>query len=78
MAHSDQDPPSGQEILIEAYRLGDTVKVSAIDPDTGTEVFVVGPAKARLKDLERLALQKLMKKLNPAASSERPRRGKLV
>ena len=78
MAHSDHNSQPGKEFLIEAYQLGDMVKVSAIDPDTGTEVFVVGPAKARFKDLERLALKKLMKRLKPAASAPAPKRGKLI
>ena len=79
MTHSKENAEqTDTEFLIEAYRLGDMVKVSAIDPDTGTEVFVVGPAKASLRDLERLALQKLMKKLRPAPATGMPKRGRLA
>ncbi len=39
------------------------MKVSAICPETGTEVSVVGPVNASRSDLQNLALRKLQKKL---------------
>ena len=51
------DPP--REVYFEFTVIGHSVKVSAIDATTGTEVSVMGPATAAQADLQRLALQKL-------------------
>ena len=53
----------GREVYFEFTAIGSTVKVSAIDGLTGTEVTVMGPASAAKSDLERLALQKLKARL---------------
>ena len=45
--------------IIEFYRLGGSVKVSAIDPVTLREACIVGDAKANPKDLAKLAIRKL-------------------
>ncbi len=47
------------EYLIEFHRIGVSVKVSAIDPVTNTEVSIVGPATAGREELSRVAVQKL-------------------
>jgi hypothetical protein len=52
-----------REIFFEFTRLGGSVKVAAIDGDTGIEVVVVGPVSAAPSDLERLALAKLKARL---------------
>jgi hypothetical protein len=57
------DPPEGREIYFEFTGIGRTMKVSAIDAATGTEVSIVGPATASQADLQRLALQKLQARL---------------
>lgn len=44
---------------LEFYPLGNAVKVSAIDPVTGTEVSIVGAATASQEQLSKLAIQKL-------------------
>jgi hypothetical protein len=49
----------GREILIEIVILGGFAKVSAIDPVTGTEVSLMGPANASRASLEAAALNKL-------------------
>ena len=40
------------------------MKVSALDPETGIEVSIVGAAKATKQELERVAIQKLEYVLN--------------
>jgi hypothetical protein len=52
-----------REVFFEFTRLGGSVKVAAIDGDTGIEVAVVGPATAAPSDLERLAVAKLKARL---------------
>ncbi len=55
------------EVLFEFRRIGTSVKVSAIDADSGTEVSIVGPASASQLHLRRVALQKLQFVLNKGA-----------
>ncbi len=51
---------SGREgYLIEFQRIGQTVKVSAIDPASGIEVAIVGPSGAGEEALKRVAVRKL-------------------
>jgi len=55
----------GNEILVEFVALGNSVKVTAIDPATGLEAVVVGPANAprnALADAARRKLDYLKKK----------------
>jgi len=52
-----------REVYFEFIAIGPTVKVTAIDSLTGTEVVVMGPASAAKADLEQLALQKLKARL---------------
>ena len=48
-----------QDIIIEFWRIGNSVKVSAMDPATLTEVSIVGPADAGEETLKRNVLRKL-------------------
>ena len=50
---------SGDDILIEMYRLGNSVKVTAVDCKTGTEVTIVGSPSAGEEMLKRNAVNKL-------------------
>ncbi|MBL8552390.1 MAG: hypothetical protein JNJ73_20540 [Hyphomonadaceae bacterium] len=70
---------SGREILIETARLGDVMKVSALDPETGLEACAIGPPHARA-DLETLALGKLKRLLGAqqGRAGPPPRPGKVV
>lgn len=52
-----------REIYFEFYSLGNSVKVSAIDADTGVEVSITGPRTASQSELQRIALQKLERAL---------------
>ncbi|BBE70951.1 DUF6898 family protein [Oharaeibacter diazotrophicus] len=55
--------PRADEIYFEHTVIGRQVKVAAIDGATGTEVSIVGPASAAPRDLEALALRKLLVRL---------------
>jgi hypothetical protein len=47
------------QVLFEFRRVGDTVKVSALDPVSNTEVSIVGPWAAGQHTLKLQALRKL-------------------
>ncbi len=47
------------EVLLEFTRIGNSVKVAAVDPVTTVEVSIVGPASAPRLRLERAAVRKL-------------------
>ena len=51
--------PENTEVLLEFHRIGGSVKVSAVDPATGTEVSIIGPATAGEAELRRAAINKL-------------------
>ena len=57
--------PSGQErtIYFEHTAIGGSVKVVAIDSETAIEVSIVGPVSATKADLERVALRKLLARI---------------
>lgn len=48
-----------KQVLFEFIRMGQAVKVNAIDPETGIEVSMVGDPKAGTETLKRLATRKL-------------------
>ncbi|MEH6526860.1 MAG: hypothetical protein V7723_12375 [Sneathiella sp.] len=52
------------EYIVEFHQHGSSVKVSAIDPQTLTEVSLVGPSSAGQEELSRAAVQKLLFVLN--------------
>ncbi len=64
-----------QHYLIEFVPVGSSVKVSAVDPATGTEVAVVGPATASEADLTRAAVRKLEYVLRKNVMDARARKG---
>ena len=47
------------EVLFEFYRIGNSVRVVAIDPVTNTEITMVGAAGCGEETLKRLAARKL-------------------
>lgn len=51
--------PRPEDLIIEFVPVGNSVKVSVFDPNTMTEVSIVGPRSASRNDLEQTALQKL-------------------
>jgi len=56
---ADQGRVGLKQVLFEFVRVGEIVKVNAIDPVTGIEVSMVGAAKAGADTLKRLATRKL-------------------
>ncbi len=62
MTGAEEGTPAGG-VYFEFTPIGASVKVTAIDAATGTEISVVGPARAAQADLQRLALQKLKARL---------------
>ncbi|MBP2294592.1 DUF6898 family protein [Azospirillum rugosum] len=64
----------GGEVLFEFQRVGSYMKVVAIDPTTGTEVSVAGPATGSTELLKRTALSKLQFVLNRGAAAKGPGR----
>ena len=50
---------NAREALIEFTQVGNCVKVSAVDPQTLTEVSIVGPTSASREQLTRTVVKKL-------------------
>ncbi|MDP6692377.1 MAG: hypothetical protein QF384_23005 [Alphaproteobacteria bacterium] len=50
---------TGRSYLVEFQAIGNSVKVSALDPVTLVEVSIVGPATASEAELSALAVRKL-------------------
>ena len=48
-----------RDIIFELVRVGHAIKVSAVDPATGTEVSIVGDPAVGESALKRLAMRKL-------------------
>lgn len=59
----DRDAPRGGEFYIEYRLIGAQQRADAIDPVTGIEVTVFGPANVPRDDLGRLAVRKLQRRL---------------
>jgi hypothetical protein len=50
---------SGREIYVEFVILGNSLKATAIDPETGLEATVIGPANAAQSTMAQAARRKL-------------------
>lgn len=61
-----------EDVIIEFHAVGDSVRVSAMDPATLTEVVLVGPASAGEAALTRAVVNKLRYRLDRMAQT-RPR-----
>ena len=59
-----------REALFEFHRVGAYMKVTALDPDTGIEVSIVGPANAAEYTLRSNALRKLDAALRKRAAEK--------
>ena len=51
--------PVPKEVYVEFIVLGNTVKATAIDPETGEEASVIGPASAAQSTMAQAARRKL-------------------
>ena len=63
-----------REVIIEFQRIGASLKVTAVDPETLTEVSIVGDPGAGEELLKRTAVRKLDYVLAKRAASRRPAR----
>ncbi|MBX3447323.1 MAG: serine hydroxymethyltransferase [Parvibaculaceae bacterium] len=61
----------GREVIFEFVPVGISMKVSAIDVETGKEVSIVGPSSAAQTELEAIALRKLRYVLQKAGEEGR-------
>jgi hypothetical protein len=59
MAQGGGPRHSGENYIVEFLQVGNAVKVSAVDPATGTEVSVVGSPLMSRDQMARTAIQKL-------------------
>ncbi len=59
LPHAKARSLSGGSVIFEFSAVGNAVKVCAVDPDTGLEVSIVGPANAGEEALRRTAMSKL-------------------
>lgn len=57
------DGSGSRQVYFEFTAIGGTVKVAAIDAASGIEVTVMGPVRTPQGDLQRLALKKLLARL---------------
>jgi hypothetical protein len=58
------------EYIIEFQQHGKSVKVSAVDTATMTEVSIIGPSNAGREELQQLAIKKLLFVLNKKTAPE--------
>ena len=59
-----------EEVLLEFHRVGNAMRVSAIDPASGTEVTIQGPVGAGEATLRRTAIAKLRYVLSRTAEQQ--------
>lgn len=59
MPEQDSDKTLHRDIIIERVRIKNTLRITAIDAETGTEVTFQAPANTSKSELDRLALKKL-------------------
>ena len=67
----------GREYLIEFIEMGDSVRVAAIDADTGEEVVIQAPKHAPRSQMEQVVIAKLDRKLGrqkPTKSRQKTKR----
>ncbi len=61
------------EVLFELQRVGKSIRVTAIDPITRTEVIMIAPVKATREEIKRKAANKLAYVLGKKQSDEEDR-----
>lgn len=59
---------SDNDFIIEFIAMGNTVKVTCIDPKTGREVSTIGPTNAPRSQLSQAAVNKMLYVLNKEKS----------
>ena len=71
MARRSPDTGPRGQVYFEHIRIGRSVKVSAVHAATGTEVSITGPSNTSQNELERIALQKLIRAMAIADENRR-------
>ena len=66
----DDSEAARKEIYIEYKQVGQAMKVTAVDAETGVEVVIMGPASAAQTHLQKVAVKKLQMQLKK--NSEQP------
>lgn len=58
---ADKDDSAGarKEFYVEYKQVGQAMKVTAVDAETGVEVVIMGPISAAQTHLQKIAIQKL-------------------
>lgn len=51
--------PQGKEYILEFVEIGNSVKVSAIDPETLTEASIIAPSGVNKEEIKEVAIRKL-------------------
>lgn len=72
----DDSAGARKEIYIEYKQIGQAIKVTAIDAETGLEAVIMGPASAAQTHLQKIAVQKLemqLKKQSEQIEEDAPR-----
>jgi len=59
MTAKQTHPVPPKEVLIEMQRMGNVLRVTAIDPATGTEVIMVADPRQSMQTIKKLAVRKL-------------------
>jgi len=78
LPHAMAQKRAGGSVIFEFSAVGNAVKVCAVDPDTGLEVSIVGPANAGEEALRRTAMAKLRYMLDKRQPAPLDRRGVIV
>ena len=63
------------DVIFEFTAVGNSVRVCAVDPETGLEVTIIGPVSASEDALRRTAMAKLRYALDRARRETHPRGG---
>jgi len=67
-ARAPERSPGRGEVYFEFHKVGQTMKVTAVDAASGVEVVVMGPASAAQADLQSIAMRKLKARLEREGS----------
>jgi hypothetical protein len=71
----DDSAVARKEVYIEYKQVGQAMKVTAVDAETGIEVVIMGPVSAAQTHLQKIAVQKLemqLKKHSEKSEEEPP------
>ena len=60
---ADKKPSGPNEVYFEFIRIGNQMRVAALDAASGTEVVVIAPVTATQIQMQNLALAKLKRRL---------------